>query len=846
VRELLIEQGKDRAARSLTLHSSFQRDLGLASLDLVELVIRCETRLELELPDEIAEQADTPAGWVKAIQQGSQDTEAKSAYRIVPPSGDAPAVPHGARDFAEVLRRHAEHAPGRIHIHLIEEGKGQGITCSQLLQSATTVARGLCGQGLRRDDRVAILLPNSAEFFEAFFGAVLAGGIPVPLYPPESEARLGEYIRGQSALLANVGARCLIAFDAVHSASRIMRVAAPGLDVTTVEQLRRVGTKAPARLPEPSEYALIQYTSGSTGEPKAVALTHAAILANLRAIGARLAVTGADAVVSWLPLASDMGLVGSWLFSLYHGAPLTQLSPREFQTRPESWLWAIHDSRGTLSAAPNSAYERCTRQIPLWTLEGIDLSAWRVAAVAGEQVLASTLERFTRRFAFTGLDSAAMLPCYGLAENSVALAMPAVGDGAVRRHANGAVSVGTPLESHEARVVHPDEHGEGRLEFRSPTVCSGYWSGGKLIPVASPEGWVDSGDLAIVDGGEIFVTGRAKDTIIKEGRSLAPLPIEAAVSDVAGVRLGAAVAIGVPDAATGTERLVVVAESGAERSDLPRVRAGIAHAVAAAIAIPPDDIVLIPPGTLPRTSNGKQRRAAVRGMYQSGALGAEPAAPWLQMTGLWFSNLPALSSRGFARALSASGRALTRALAFSVAMAGGCLTRLPGLNGLVGPVSRMILSIVGRSPKRYGDAPRGAAVIAANRTSPLDPLSLVALVSERAVLCGDDAVLGLRGAPRFLLQPAVIPRDGCRHALRAGRTVLLFPDAPVGAPPRRCRFRLEALDAAVEERVPIVPAAVVEIEGRTVVRFGPRLEAGGVDARTLRDRIRAAIAGLFA
>src|SRR5688572_16102898 len=157
VRELLLEQGKDRAAKNLTMHSSFMRELDLQSLDMIELVIRCEAKLDLELPDEIAEQADTPAGWVRAIQQGSQETEAKSVYRIVPPDGKPPEAPHWAVNLAEVLRYHAEASPGRVHIHLLEEGSGQGITCAQLLEAATNVARGLISYGLRPGERVAIL-----------------------------------------------------------------------------------------------------------------------------------------------------------------------------------------------------------------------------------------------------------------------------------------------------------------------------------------------------------------------------------------------------------------------------------------------------------------------------------------------------------------------------------------------------------------------------------------------------------------------------------------------------------------------------------------------------------------
>jgi hypothetical protein len=556
-------------------------------------------------------------------------------------------------------------------------------------------------------------------------------------------------------------------------------------------------------------------------------------------------VQGSDAVVNWLPLASNFGL-GSWLFSLYHGAPLTQISPNRFHTRPESWFWAIHDSRGTISAAPNSAYELCTRRIPQWALEGIDLSCWRAAMVAGEPVHAATLERFTRRFAFTGIRPDVMLPCYGLSENSLGLAMPQTPVSSVTRHPSGAVPLGTPLEGTDVRVVDADASGEGRLEFRGTSLCAGYWSHGKLVPMASEDGWVDTGDRGILDQGVILVTCCGQESIREHGRNLAPHWIEAAAVEVASILPGGVAAFGVASRTTGREQLVVAAESTAEPHDIARVKAAIAAEVTAAVGVAPDEVLLVPPKSLPKTADGRLRRGAARAMYRSGTLGSPPSGPRSQMAGLWFAHFPALLARGVHTGFSSTGRRLAEALAATIAVLGGCLARLPGLRGTVSLLSRMVLSVLGHTLRAQGTPPRVAAVIAVNRTSPLDPMSMMAILRGPAVLCGEDAILGLGGAARFLLRAAVVPRATSDVELRAGHTVVLFPDAPIGTPARRCRFRMEALAAAIEQNKPVSPAAIVRIEGRTVVQFANAVVEPGEDARRLRNRVRARIAELFA
>ena len=597
IRDLLAELGSHRTAQAVTLHSSFDRDLGLGSLERVELLVRCEARFNARLSDQIAQQAQTPAEWVRALRNGNQATCASTTrYHIRQPAREAPPAPESATTWVDVLRYHVEIEPHRVQIHLLEGESGQDITYTQLLEAASEVAAGLVACGLERNQTVAIMLPTCADFFYAFFGVMLAGGIAVPIYPPARLDKIEEYVRRQVAILRNAEVRFLIGFDEVKAIAKLVRLGIDSLvDMTTVDALRQAGRKTPgarAAAAEPSDTAFIQYTSGSTGDPRGVVLSQANVLANVRGIGWAVRFRPADVVVSWLPLYHDMGLIGSWLFSVYFGAPITILSPLAFLSRPERWLWALHDSRGTLCPAPNFAFELCARKIPDEALEGLDLSAWRVAINAGEAVLPETLTRFAERFAPYGFRPESYVPCYGLAESSVALTFPplnrrpvvdvirrdrfeaegkAVPAGGGQADALRFVANGTPLPGHEIRIV--DDRGQelgervqGRLLFRGASQTSGYYRNPEATAaVMTEDGWMDSGDLAYRAGGELYITGRVKDIIIKSGRNLKPQEVEAAAAEVAGVRRGCVAAFGSVDRRKGTERLIVVAETRASK-----------------------------------------------------------------------------------------------------------------------------------------------------------------------------------------------------------------------------------------------------------------------------------------
>jgi fatty-acyl-CoA synthase len=919
-RELLTELGSQRAVHTLSLHSSLDRELGLGSLERVELLVRCEARFEVRLPDEIAQEAETPAEWASAIEEsystaaGEPTQAVRSLYRIVQPAREAPPALVSARNWVEVLRRHADLDPERTQVHLIEEDSGQDISYGKLLQTASRVAAGLNARGLRRNDTVAIMLPTCADFLYAFFGVMLAGGIAVPIYPPARLDKIEEYVRRQVSILRNAGVRFLISFDRAKSISQIMRLSIPGLvAVTSVDALLDEAgrTRSPAAL-EPSDTAFIQYTSGSTGEPKGVVLSHSNVLANVRGIGWAVRFRPTDLVVSWLPLYHDMGLIGSWLFSVYFGAPITLLSPLSFLSRPERWLWAMHDSRGTLCPAPNFAYELCARKIADRAIEGLDLSSWRVAINAGEAVLAQTLQRFAKRFAPYGFRAQSYVPCYGLAESSVALAFPAIDRvpivDVIRRdifetqgravpgqaaHENDPgvlrfVANGKPLPEHEIRIV--DEEGspvgervQGHLFFRGPSRTSGYFRNPQATAaITTGDGWMDSGDLGYWAGGELYVTGRSKDLIVKSGRNIIPQEVEAAAADVPGVRRGCIAAFGAVDRDSGTERLVVVAETRAvEAEEMSRIEAEVMSRVDAVLGIPADKVVLVPPQSIPKTSSGKIRRNATRSLYLQGELHAVKRAPWLQMVHLWLEHLGSWIRLSVRRVAALIERAYASTVLFTISGCAGILARLvPGKGAasrIISFAARAQLRLTGNKVELCGRFPESkAAMVVANRAGQFDPLVVTAVIRTRFAIADRAALAGLPVPVAFLLKPLLVPpvygettprggtlRQRISQVLENGQSVVMFPEAPAGRPAELSPVRLDVIYAASETCSALLPIGVhgtghilqdhssskfgnlnfrahqSENEARLCVGEPIRVEiAGHQDAVVLRSRLR--------
>ena len=449
VRTLVAELGRQSALASVAPGAHLDRDLGLGSLERVELLLRLEKTFGTRLDEHILAEADTVDDLISALSadrgadRGASATSARHVdvvpYPVAPytpaisASGIAEGVPT-AQTFQDVLRHRGRVDAAKTHLIFYEdESDSPSLTFGELLTGAERVAADLTQRGIGRGDRVAIMLPTSREFFLTFAGTLLAGATPVPIYPPFRPDRIAEYAERQSAILANAGARLLITFREAASVAKLLKPLVPSLEgVTTAEAL----VESPAAAPlgrqvnaRSEDLALLQYTSGSTGHPKGVMLSHSNLLANVRAIGEALGLRSDDIGVSWLPLYHDMGLIGAWLMPLYFGLPMVVLSPLAFLSRPARWLRAFHRYRGTVSAAPNFAYELAAAKVSDEDMRNLDLSSWRAALNGAEPVLPATLDRFADRFAGCGFRRDALLPVYGLAEASLAVTIPPLGRG---------------------------------------------------------------------------------------------------------------------------------------------------------------------------------------------------------------------------------------------------------------------------------------------------------------------------------------------------------------------------------------------------------------------------------
>jgi 1-acyl-sn-glycerol-3-phosphate acyltransferase len=833
--------------------SSLEREVGLGSLERVELLVRLERAFGRSLDDRFL-QLDTARAVAQALLEDAGSAPLRLPERR--PELEAARVV-AARTVHESLFRHAVAEADRPTVYLREDdGREETITYGRLWREASLVAGGLREKGVGRGETVALMLPTGLDFLRSFLGILAAGAVPVPIYPPLRLDRLEEYAARQSAILADAGVRLLVTIPRAMPIAGMLRPSVPSLtEVVTADDL--VAPGAVVRGPEGAggDAAFVQYTSGSTGSPKGVLLTHDNLMANIRAIAAGLEVKPTDVGASWLPLYHDMGLIGSWLFCLHQGLPIAILSPTAFLARPERWLWTIHQHRATLSAAPNFAYELAARKVPEAALEGLDLSSWRCALNGAEPVNPDTLERFARRFAKCGFRREALLPVYGLAENSVALVFPPVGRGPrVGRVARepfqkdaraeaaapddaGAlrfVSVGVPLPEHEVRIV--DEAGGdvpertvGRLVFRGPSQTPGYF--GKPEATAAMTlsgGWLDSGDLAYRADGEIHIAGRKKDLIIKAGRNLVPQEIEEAAAAVEGIRKGCVVAFGVEKRDQGTESLVVVAETRAEAADeRDRLVAAVTGRVAAAVEVPPDEVVLVPPGAVPKTSSGKVRRAAAKEMFLGGTLGRAAR------TSLG-ARLRLLAGAAAGELAPRLGRAARALYGVYLAVVLPLVALVPWLVVWLVPGRRVAFAL-GRLTVRVGwkltgcritveglEHLRGAGplVLASNHASYADvPVLMAALpidfvfVAKREVLSYPIIGTYVRRAghptvDRWDAQQSLADAGQASLALARGDSVLFFPEATFTAATGLRPFRLGAFRAAAEAGVRVLPLAL--------------------------------------
>jgi 1-acyl-sn-glycerol-3-phosphate acyltransferase len=742
------------------------------------------------------------------------------------------------------------------------------------------------------------MLPTSRAFFEAFFGVLYAGGVPVPIYPPFRPAQLEDHMRRQATILNNAQARFLLAPPEAGATAGLLGSQVRTLKgVATVEDLRGEAIAATPRGTDARTIALIQYTSGSTGDPKGVVLSHANLLANIRAMGRVMDAGPSDVFVSWLPLYHDMGLIGAWLGCLYHAAPVVVLSPLRFLSRPESWLWAIHRHRATLTASPNFGYELCVRKVADADIEGLDLSSWRMAVNGAEPVSVATLQRFADRFSSHGYRPDAMAPVYGLAESSVGLAFPPLGRGpiidrvdrnaltsrgeAVRASADSSdalefVACGRPLPGHQVRIVDgsnrelPDRH-QGQLQFRGPSCTRGYFRNSEKTAELFDGPWLESGDLAYVSAGDIYITGRTKDMIIRAGRNVYPHELEEAIGDLPGVRKGCVAVFPSVDPRTQLERLIVLVETReTDPAALEEMRSRIDDAASSLLETPPDDVALVPPHSVLKTSSGKIRRAACREKYERGDVGAGSAPVWWQVVRLAGA---ALAQRGRDARRSAQ-EALYAAWWWSwvcicAAVVWIVVPFAPRRSrwgvARAGARSALWLSRTRIHVEGIENLPERGAILAVNHSSYVDILILAAaipgeprFVAKRELASQRIAGpllrrLGTLFVERFDLQAGVEDTRVMVEAARAGSRIVAFPEGTLHRMPGLLPFKLGSFLAAAHAGLPVVPIVLrgtrsilradqwLPRRGSVEMQIGKPIEPRGNDwpaAVYLRDRAR--------
>lgn len=859
VRQLAEElhEGRD-AGLAISLDSALDRDLGFDSLARVELLSRIERTFDVRLSEQVLAAAESPRDLLRAV------LAAKPLERSPPAAledsavagGQATTEAAGARTLVDVLDWHAQKQPDRLHINIYTEGElREKISFRGLKYGAEAVAAGLQSYGVEPGRTVALMLPTSQDYFFSFFGVLQSGAVPVPLYPPARPGQIEEHLRRHITILKNCQATTLITIAEVLPLAYLLKAHVETLDhVVTVDQLTDCGGAYTASSARPDDTAFLQYTSGSTGNPKGVVLSHANLLANIRAMGRCIQAHSGDVFVSWLPLYHDMGLIGAWLGSLYYGSQLVIMPPLSFLVHPERWLWAIHRHRGTLSASPNFGYEYCLKKIDARDLEGLDLSSWRLAFNGAEPVSPETVINFPERFRAYGFRSETMTPVYGLAESSVGLAFPTIGDGAVIDRVDREqfirsgravpadkadnkslqfVACGRPLEGHRIRIVDEGdselgERREGRLQFQGPSTTSGYFRNREQTKLLFHGTWLDSGDMAYLADGSVYITGRIKDIIIRGGRNIYPHEVEEMLGKITGIRKGCVAVFGSRDQVSAMERMVVVAETREKNAKrLQQLYTEVNNSVTDLLGLPPDQILIVPPHTVLKTSSGKLRRSAICELYEGGRLGRGSKAFWWQIVRLGMDGLLPQIRRGMRTVsdflYSFYAWSLFALLGPPVWVLVVVLPRPRQRWSVLRSATRLLVRLSGTPLVVHGldnipaDRP---VVLASNHMSYLDGLVLVAALPldvsfvAKSELQEHVAVrlflrrMDVEFVERFDVEKGA---DSTRRIARSagkGKSLLFFPEGTFQRIPGLLPFHMGAFVAAAQSGLEVVPVTI--------------------------------------
>jgi fatty-acyl-CoA synthase len=509
---------------------------------------------------------------------------------------------------------------------------------------------GAClrAMGLSKGDRLALVLASPENFVLSFLGAVSAGIMPVPMYPPLALGRLDNYMDRAAGILRVSGASAILttadlspvltpALDRTSSLKKIIEVGA--LRQMEVAPLENITT-------HPDEPCFLQFTSGSTSAPRGVVVTHRNLMANSKCIMESVELDpDFDRAVSWLPLYHDMGLIGFVIVTLVAQIPVVFIPTIAFVKHPGVWMETVHKYRGTVTFGPNFAFDLAAKRAAR-NSKKLDLSCLRVIGCGAEPINPKTMEGFLAAFTPLGLKENALMPCYGMAEATLAIAFDhlhrPVRKLVIDRHDYESkniarpitrqkaldtknrfelVSCGRTFPGHEIKIL--DDEGNslpdgrvGEIVFKGPSVTPGYFQNTEASQQLLKGGWLHTGDLGFISKGDLYISGRQKDLVIINGKNYPPQAIEWVVEEISGIRKGSVVAFSVEG--DSTEKLIIIAET--IMTDNVALAQAVSEQVRSAFGLSVEKVVLVARGSIPKTSSGKLQRRRTKALFEGGFL----------------------------------------------------------------------------------------------------------------------------------------------------------------------------------------------------------------------------------